>query len=95
MISVIEGKVEEIGDNYVTVSAGGVGYTLTVVPKILPILLKSEGSVKLHVFSRINLREGAFDFVAGEATGEANVFQPTMSLLMEAMRRQDEALRAG
>lgn len=60
MISLIEGKVEEIGDNYVIISTGGVGYTLTVVPKILPILAKSEGSVKLHVFSRMSMRDGEF-----------------------------------
>jgi Holliday junction DNA helicase RuvA len=80
MISVIEGKVEEIGDNYVVVSAGGVGYTLTVVPKILPILQKTEGPVKLHVYSRLNLREGTFELYGFPSREEMALFQTLTSV---------------
>lgn len=61
MIRMIEGKIEEIGDKYVVISAGGVGYSLTVVPKILPTLAKSTGLVKMHVYSKLNMREGEFE----------------------------------
>lgn len=40
------------------------------------------------------LRQGTFDFRAGPPPAEANLVQSTITLLMEAMRRQDEALRA-
>jgi two-component system chemotaxis response regulator CheY len=39
-------------------------------------------------------RDGAFEFVAGDPPVERNVNGPTMALVMEAMRRQDELLRA-
>jgi len=80
MISTIEGKVEEIGDKYVVISAGGVGYSLTVVPKILPILQKNEGSVKLYVYSRINLREGAFELYGFPSREDLALFQTLTSV---------------
>jgi len=40
------------------------------------------------------VREGEFEFLAGEAPRDPNITSPTMGLLMEAMRRQDEVLRA-
>jgi Holliday junction DNA helicase RuvA len=80
MISTIEGKIEEIGDTYVILSAGGVGYTLTVVPKILPILQKSEGPVKLHVYSRLNLREGEFELYGFPSREELALFQTLTSI---------------
>ncbi|HXV27079.1 MAG TPA: Holliday junction branch migration protein RuvA [Candidatus Paceibacterota bacterium] len=75
MISGIEGKVEEIGDKYVVISAGGVGYTLTVVPKILPILAKSQGPVKMHVYSRLNLREGEFELYGFTTRADLELFR--------------------
>ena len=80
MISSIEGKVEEIGDKYVVLSAGGVGYTLTVVPKILPILQKSDGLVKLYVYSRLNLREGDFEMYGFLAREDMALFQTLTSV---------------
>lgn len=80
MISYIEGKVQEIGDKYVIISAGGVGYTLTVVPKILPILAKSEGNVKFHVFSRMNMRDGDFEMYGFKEREEMDLFRTLTSV---------------
>jgi holliday junction DNA helicase RuvA len=80
MISYIEGKVQEIGDKYVIISAGGVGYALTVVPKILPILAKSEGSVKMHIFSRMNMRDGDFEMYGFQKREELDLFKTLTSV---------------
>lgn len=80
MISYIEGKVQEIGDKYVIINAGGVGYTLTVVPKILPILAKIEGSVKFHVYSRMNMREGNFEMYGFQERDEMDLFRTLTSV---------------
>ena len=80
MISVIEGKIEEIGEKYVVISAAGVGYTLTVVPKILPILSKIEGPVKLYVFSRLNLRDGEFELYGFQNRQDLDLFRALTSV---------------
>lgn len=80
MISYIEGKVQEIGDKYVIISAGGVGYTLRVVPKILPILAKSEGDVKMYVFSRMNMRDGDFEMYGFQGREELDLFRTLTSV---------------
>ncbi len=41
-----------------------------------------------------SLCDGRFDFVAGDPPAAGNVLGSTVALLMEAMRRQDERLRA-
>lgn len=46
LISFLEGKIEHLGDKYVILNAGGIGYKVTVVPKVLNILSKSTLSVK-------------------------------------------------
>jgi len=76
MISYLEGKVEHFGDKYVILNTGGIGYKVTVVPKLLNILSKStlpvnpsltKGTfakvpfVRLFVHSQLNMREGIFD----------------------------------
>lgn len=75
MISFIEGKIEHLGDKYVILNAGGIGYKVTVVPKLINILTKSSQDVnptlseksgastlvKLFTHSQLNMREGTFD----------------------------------
>lgn len=80
MISTIEGKVEEIGDKYVIISTGGVGYTLTVVPKILPILAKNKGNVKMHIYSRLNMRDGEFELYGFPKREELELFRTLTSV---------------
>jgi len=61
MISYIEGTVEHISDKQAIISAGGVGYSITLVPKILATLTKNQAGVKVFVYSKLNMREGTFD----------------------------------
>ena len=45
MISFLEGTIEHLGDKYVILSTGGIGYKVIVVPKLLNILSKSSDVV--------------------------------------------------
>lgn len=45
MISFLEGKIEHLGDKFVILSAGGIGYKVNIVPKLVNILSKSQGDV--------------------------------------------------
>ena len=42
MISFLEGKIEYLGDKYIILNAGGIGYKVTMIPKVLSILSKSQ-----------------------------------------------------
>lgn len=61
MLGFIEGKVEHIGDKTAIISAGGLGYSIIVVPKILATLSENQGGVKMFVWSKLNMREGTYD----------------------------------
>jgi holliday junction DNA helicase RuvA len=62
MLGFIEGKIEHVGGRQAIISAGGLGYAITVVPKILATLSKNQESVKLFIHSKMNPREGTFDY---------------------------------
>jgi len=66
MISFLEGKIEHVGDKYVILNAGGIGYRVHIVPKLLSSLSKktntvNRGKMKLFVHSQLNMRDGTFD----------------------------------
>lgn len=61
MISFLEGKIEYLGDKFVILNTGGIGYKVSIVPKLLNSLSKSQDKVKLFVHSQLNMREGTFD----------------------------------
>lgn len=61
MISFIEGTIEYLGDKFVILNTGGIGYKVSIVPKLLNSLPKSQEKVKLFVHSQLNMREGTFD----------------------------------
>src|SRR3990167_7953359 len=64
MISFLEGTIEHLGDKYVILSTGGIGYKVIVVPKLLNILSKTSevvNPIKLFIHSQLNMREGTFD----------------------------------
>lgn len=76
MISFLEGTIEYLGDKYAILNAGGIGYKVTISPKLLNILSDYKGLVKargpersegqapkirLHIHSQLNMREGTFD----------------------------------
>ena len=61
MISFLEGKIEHLGEKYLILNTGGIGYKVTMVPKLLSILSESKETVKLFIHSQMNMREGTFD----------------------------------
>lgn len=91
MLGFIEGTVEHISGRQAVISAGGVGYTITMVPKILNSLSKKQekvnpspddtgkGSraqkVKLYVYSKMNVREGTFDLYGFTKTEDLDLFK--------------------
>ncbi len=72
MISYLEGKIEYLGDKFVILNTGGIGYKVNMVPKLLNSLSDCKSSVngstgsprtsvQLHIHSQLNMREGTFD----------------------------------
>ena len=75
MISYLEGKIEYLGDKFVILNTGGIGYKVNIVPKLLNSIAESktlvkgrsaeqseeQSPVKLLIHSQLNMREGTFD----------------------------------
>ena len=61
MISYLEGKIEYLGDKFVILNTGGIGYKVNIVPKLLNSISESQSPVKLLIHSQLNMREGTFD----------------------------------
>lgn len=80
MISFLEGKIEHLGDKFVILSAGGIGYKVNIVPKLVNILTKSQGNVKLFIHSRLNMREGTFDLYGFETKEGHDLFNLLISV---------------
>src|SRR3989338_8775298 len=74
MISFLEGTIEHLGDKYVILNTGGIGYRVTVIPKLLNILSKSREKVKLHIHSQLNMREGTFDMYGFDKKEDLELF---------------------
>src|SRR3989344_5691232 len=77
MISFLEGKIEHLGDKYVILSTGGIGYKVIVVPKLLNILSKTSdvvNTIKLFTHSQLNMREGTFDMYGFDKKEDLELF---------------------
>ena len=85
MISFLEGTIEYLGDKYVILNTGGIGYKVTLVPKVLSILSKSRdkvnpapsavhGPIRLYIFSKLNMREGTFDMYGFHKKEDLDLF---------------------
>ncbi len=83
MISFLEGTIEYLGDKYVILNTGGIGYKVTLVPKVLNILSKTRdkvnpsagsGRVRLHIHSQLNMREGTFDMYGFDKKEDLELF---------------------
>ena len=61
MISYLEGKVEYLGDKFVILNTGGIGYKVNIIPRLLNSLSENKPIVKMFIHSRLNMREGTFD----------------------------------
>ncbi len=80
MIGFIEGNIEHISDRQAIISAGGIGYPITMVPKILASLSKNQGLVKLFVYSKMNPREGTFDYYGFTKPQDLELFKTLTSV---------------
>ena len=74
MISFLEGTIEHLGDKYVVLNTGGIGYRVTLSPRVLNTVAKSEGKVKLHIHSQMNMREGTFDMYGFDKKADLDLF---------------------
>ncbi|MDP3792598.1 MAG: Holliday junction branch migration protein RuvA [bacterium] len=90
MISYLEGKIEHLGDKYVILNTGGIGYRVIVSPKLINILAKSTDvvnptmgtiadaamvpMVKLFIHSQLNMREGTFDMYGFQDKEDLELF---------------------
>lgn len=61
MISYLEGTIEYLGDKFVILNTGGIGYKVNMIPKLLNSISKCQPPVKLFIHSQMNMREGTFD----------------------------------
>ncbi len=75
MLGFIEGTIEYIGDKQAVISAGGIGYAVTLAPKILTSLSIKQGPVKVFVYSKLNMREGTFDLYGFTKTEDLELFK--------------------
>ena len=80
MISYLEGKVEYLGDKFVILNTGGIGYKVNIVPKLLNSLTKSQEIVKLFIHSRLNMREGSFELYGFKDREELELFHLLVSV---------------
>jgi Holliday junction DNA helicase RuvA len=74
MISFLEGTIEHLGDKYVVLNTGGIGYKVILSPRVLNTVAKSEGKVKLHIHSQMNMREGTFDMYGFDRKQDLDLF---------------------
>ena len=80
MISFIEGNIEYRGDKFVILNAGGIGYKVNIIPKLLNSLSKSQDKVKLFVHSQLNMREGTFDMYGFQNKEDLELFHLVTSV---------------
>ena len=80
MLGFIEGKVEYIGDRQAIISAGGIGYIVTIVPKILNSLSLNQEGVKLFLWSKMNTRDGTFDIYGFAKSQDLDLFKTLTSV---------------
>ncbi len=80
MISFLEGKTEHIGVNFAIINTGGIGYRVTVLPKLLSSISNSKDSVKMFIHSRLNMREGTFDLYGFDKKADMDLFSMLISV---------------
>lgn len=80
MISFLEGTVEYRGDKFVIINTGGIGYKVTMVPKLINSISNGKGTVKLFVHSQMNMREGTFDLYGFDKKMDLDLFNMLISV---------------
>ena len=72
MISHISGESAQIGDGFVVIDVGGIGYRINVTQPTLQELTGQEGTVKLY--THLNVREDALTLYGFTNTAELEMF---------------------
>lgn len=83
MISYLEGKIEYLGDKFVILNTGGIGYKVNIIPKLLNSLSENKplvNTIKLHIHSQLNMREGTFDMYGFENREDIELFHLLISV---------------
>ncbi len=82
MISFLEGTIEYLGEKHAILNTGGIGYKVTLIPRLLTILSKFNTSVKstkapfvrLFIHSQLNMRDGTFDMYGFDKKQDLDLF---------------------
>lgn len=75
MFSFLEGTIEHATEKAVVINAKGLGYRVTVTPKLALALGRRAGeTVRLHVHTQLNMREGTFDVYGFEDRADLDLF---------------------
>ena len=80
MISYLEGTIEYLGDKFVILNTGGIGYKVNIIPKLLNSISKNQSLVKLHIHSQLNMREGTFDMYGFDNREDLELFHLLISV---------------
>ena len=96
MISYLEGKIEYLGDKFIILNTGGIGYKVNMVPKLLNSISKCQDKVnpstglrvdgepsrtiKLFTHSQLNMREGIFDLYGFDKREDLELFHLLISV---------------
>lgn len=72
MISHISGEIAQIGEGFVVIDVGGIGYRINVTQPALQELTEQKGTVKLH--THLNVREDALTLYGFTNTAELEMF---------------------
>lgn len=72
MISHISGEIAQIGEGFVVIDVGGIGYRINVTQPALQELTEQKGIVKLH--THLNVREDALTLYGFTNTAELEMF---------------------
>ena len=89
MISFLEGTIEHLGDKYVVLNTGGIGYRVILSPRVLNMVANRKPSVKtagdpdhvegkqkirLYIHTQMNMREGTFDMYGFDKKADLDLF---------------------
>ncbi|HEY4474916.1 MAG TPA: Holliday junction branch migration protein RuvA [Candidatus Paceibacterota bacterium] len=80
MISFLEGTIEYVGDKFVILNTGGIGYKVNIIPRLLNSLSENKTIVKLNIHSQLNMREGTFDMYGFENMEDLELFHLLISV---------------
>src|SRR5574341_1643321 len=78
MISHISGEIAHLGDGFVVIDVGGIGYQVNVTKPVLHDLANKKEKVKLHTY--LNVREDALTLYGFTAASDLEMFKLLISV---------------